>query len=119
MNFGRISSQIDVADARQRQAFLSYQQTVIEALEDMENALSSYMNENVRNVLLISGVQENRTAADLAKKRFTAGYIGLLDVLVAERDLLDAESQQATSDASLRKDLVAIYAAAGGGWRDQ
>jgi NodT family efflux transporter outer membrane factor (OMF) lipoprotein len=119
LNFGRISSQIDAADSRQRQAFLSYQQTVIDALEDMENALSSYINESVRNSSLSASVQQNRTAADLARERFSAGYIGLLDVLVAERDLLDAESQRATSDANLHEDLVAIYTAAGGGWRDE
>ncbi|WP_420993108.1 efflux transporter outer membrane subunit [Cupriavidus sp. 30B13] len=119
LNFGRISSQIDAADARQRQAFLGYQQTVLEALEDMENALSGYLNENTRNASLSAGVAQNRKAVELARMQFSHGYIGLLDVLVAERDLLDAESKQAASDASLRKDLVRIFAAAGGGWRDQ
>jgi multidrug efflux system outer membrane protein len=119
LNFGRISSQIDAADARQQQAFLGYQQTVIDALEDMENALSGYLNENTRNVSLAAGVAQNRKAAELARMQFNYGYVGLLDVLVAERDLLDAESKQATSDASLRKGLVRIFAAAGGGWSDQ
>jgi multidrug efflux system outer membrane protein len=49
--------------------------------------------------------------------QFTQGYVGLLDVLVAERDLLDAESRQSASDADLRRDLVRIFAAAGGGWQ--
>lgn len=119
LNFGRISSQIDAADARQQQAFLGYQQTVLEALEDMENALSGYLNENTRNASLSAGVAQNRKAVELARMQFSHGYVGLLDVLVAERDLLDAESKQAASDASLRKDLVRIFAAAGGGWRDQ
>ena len=57
-----------------------------------------------------------RKAAQLAHQQFDNGYTGLLDVLVAERDLLAAQSAQSVSDASLRKDLVNIYAAAGGGW---
>jgi outer membrane protein TolC len=92
---------------------------VLDALEDMENALSGYINENARNASLTAGVAENRKAAELAQKQFRQGYVGLLDVLVAERDLLDAESRQAASDANLRKSLVRIFAAAGGGWQAQ
>jgi multidrug efflux system outer membrane protein len=90
---------------------------VLEALEDMENALSGYLNENARNASLAAGVAQNRRAAQLARMQFTQGYVGLLDVLVAERDLLDAESRQSASDADLRRDLVRIFAAAGGGWQ--
>lgn len=118
LSFGRISSQIDAADARQQQAFLSYQQTVLEALEDMENALSSYLHETNRNASLAKAVAQNRNIIHMAKDQYTNGYTGLLDVLVSERNLLDAESELAASDAKLRKDLVAIYAAAGGGWRE-
>jgi multidrug efflux system outer membrane protein len=64
-------------------------------------------------------VAQNRKAADLARQQYSAGYTGLLDVLVAERNRLDAESSQAASDAGLRTDLVNIYAAAGGGWQDK
>ncbi|MGD0585042.1 MAG: efflux transporter outer membrane subunit [Oryzomonas sp.] len=118
LNFGRIEAQIDAADAQQRQAFLNYQQTVLEALENMENALSGYLHETMRNAALTTGVGQNRRASDLALQQYTNGYTGLLDVLVAVRNLLDAESNLAASDASLRNDLVNIYAAAGGGWRE-
>ncbi|MBI1174957.1 MAG: efflux transporter outer membrane subunit [Sideroxydans sp.] len=118
LNFGRIESQIDASDARQKQAFLNYQQTVLVALENMENALSSYMHETNRNASLADAVAENSKANELAQQQFSNGYASLLDVLVAERNLLDAEASQATSDASLRKDLVNVYTAAGGGWRD-
>ena len=119
LNFGRIQSQIDAADARQTQAFLAYQQTVLDALENMENALSGYGHEASRNAALTNGVAQNRRAADLARQQYANGYTGLLDVLVAERSLLEAEAAQAASDASLRRDLVDIYAAAGGGWSDE
>jgi multidrug efflux system outer membrane protein len=118
LNFGRIESQIDAADAEQKQAFLNYQQTVLEALENMENALSSYIHETTRNASLTTGVAQNRKATELAQEQYTNGYTGLLDVLVEQRNLLDAEANQAASDAALRKDLVDIYAAAGGGWAE-
>jgi multidrug efflux system outer membrane protein len=118
LNFGRIESQIDAADARQRQAFLAYQQSVLEALEDMENALSRYGHEARRGQSLAIGVDQNRHAAELARSQYVNGYTGLLDELVAERNLLDAESALAASDTDLRHDLVDIYAAAGGGWEE-
>jgi NodT family efflux transporter outer membrane factor (OMF) lipoprotein len=117
LNFGRIEAQIDAADARQRQAFLDYQKTVLEALEDMETALSSYAQETTRNTSLSSAVAQDRRAAELAQQQYLNGFTSLLDVLVAQRDLLAAEANQAASDAALRKNLVAIYTAAGGGWQ--
>ena len=118
LNFGRIQSQIDAADARQTQSFLNYQQTVLTALEDMEDALSNYQRETVRYSSVSTSVEQNRKAAGLADQQYTGGFTSLLDVLVAQRDLLSAESSQAESAANVRKDLVAIYTAAGGGWRD-
>ncbi|PKU23603.1 efflux transporter outer membrane subunit [Telmatospirillum siberiense] len=116
LNFGRIRSQIDAADARQTQSLLTYQQTVLEALEDMENALSAYVHETRRQHDLDLAAQENRRAVTLANQQYKAGYSGLLDLLVAQHDALAAESALAASDAQMRKSLVAIYAAAGGGW---
>ena len=116
LDFGRIQSEINVAKAQEKQAFLKYQQTVLESLENMENALSAYKNEIIRNGLLKTSVDQNRKAADLAKQQFQSGYTALLDVLVAERNVLDAESDFADSQAKLRKDLVGIYTASGGGW---
>jgi multidrug efflux system outer membrane protein len=118
LNFGTIEAQIDAADARQKQQFLAYQQTVLRGLEDMENALSSYLHETSSNRALSMAVEANRKSEKLSKDQYTNGYAALLDVLVAERDLLRSESNLATSDAMLRKDLIAIYAASGGGWSD-
>ena len=116
LDFGRIRSDIDAADARQKQAFLSYQETVLEALGDMEDALTLYLNETSRQHDLREAADRNRKAVDLASQQYAAGYSGLLDLLVAQRDELEAESSLAASDARLRQNLVHIYAAAGGGW---
>lgn len=117
LNFGRIQSQIDIANAQQRQAFLTYQETVLEALEDMENALASYFYETSRQSDLDAAAAQNRRSVELADQQYTSGYSGLLDLLVAQRNELDAESSLAASNALLRKDLVRIYTAAGGGWK--
>jgi len=116
IDFGRIRSQINVAKAQETQAFLSYQETILEALQDMKNALITYKNEMVRNQLLRDSVNQNRRSETLAQQQFKSGFIGLLDLLVIQANLLDAESALADSDVALRKDLVHIYVASGGGW---
>ena len=115
-DFGRIEADIDAADARQKQAFLNYQETVLEAVTDMEDALSLYLHDNSRQRDLSVAAEQNRRSVDLATQQYRAGYTGLLDLLVAQQSELDAESSLANSEAQLRKDLVHIYAAAGGGW---
>lgn len=116
INFGRIEADIETADARLKRAFLEYQETVLEALENMEDALVNYLYETFRNVSLISAATHNQKALDLANQQYTNGYTNLLDVLVVQRNTLDAESAAAESSYKLRKDLVNIYTAAGGGW---
>ena len=115
-DFGRIEADIDAADARQKQAFLTYQETVLEAVTDMEDALSLYLHDNSRQHDLAVAADQNKKSVDLANQQYRAGYSGLLDLLVAQQSELDAESSLANSEAQLRKDLVHIYAAAGGGW---
>jgi NodT family efflux transporter outer membrane factor (OMF) lipoprotein len=116
IDFGRIKAQLNVADAQGQEAFLSYQEKVLEAVEEMENDLTNYKNEVVRNGYLRNSVEENRKAAELARQQFKSGFIGLLDLLVAQGNVLAAESDLADSDTALRVDLVNIYTASGGGW---
>lgn len=119
LNFGAIQSQIDSANSRQKQAFLNYQQSVLLAIEDMENALSSYLYETKRNTSLTTAMHHTHKEATLAKTYYEAGYTGLLEVLKADKNLLDTELAVTTSEIALRKNLINIYTAAGGGWQDK
>lgn len=116
IDFGRIEADIEAAGARKKRAYLEYQETVLEALENMEDALANYLYETSRNVSLTSAATHNRKALELANQQYTNGYTNLLDVLVVQRNALETESAAAESNYKLRKDLVNIYTAAGGGW---
>lgn len=116
INFGRIEADIESAGARQKQAYLEYQETVLEALENMEDALANYLYETLRNISLTNAANHNQKALEQANRQYTNGYTNLLDVLIVQRNTLDAESVAAESSYKLRKDLVNIYTAAGGGW---
>lgn len=116
INFGKIESDIEATNAQKKRAYLEYQETVLQALEEMENALTNYLNETSRNASLTNAVNHNQKALELANQQYTNGYTNLLDVLIVQRNTLEAESVEAESHYKLRKDLVNIYTAAGGGW---
>jgi multidrug efflux system outer membrane protein len=116
LNFGLLRSQLKIANARQAESFYLYQQTVLEALENMEDALSAFVHEFDRNRALGEAVSQNGKASELATLQFKGGFTSLLDLLIAERNVLDAETSLAASDTALRKNLIGVYAAAGGGW---
>lgn len=115
-NFGRIQSGIDAADARQQQAFLSYQQAVLGALAEIEGAFVAYFKEAERYQALVKNVASMREAVKLAQKRYQEGFSSFLEVLDAERTLYTSESQLAQSAADVSLNLVAVYKALGGGW---
>jgi multidrug efflux system outer membrane protein len=116
INFGRIDADIEAAGARQKRAYLEYQETVLAALENMEDALTNYLQETLRHVSLTQAANHNHKALGLANQQYVNGYTNLIDVLVVQRNTLDAESAATESSYKLRKDLVNIYTAAGGGW---
>jgi outer membrane protein TolC len=93
-----------------------YQQTVLLALEDTENALVRYSNTHREDEHLERAAAESTRAAQLARTQFQAGTIGLYEVLDAERVQLQA--QDAFADGRTRGAMIAIalYKALAGGW---
>ena len=119
LDFGRIRSDINIADARQEQAFLNYQKTVLNGLKEVENALVAYNQEKERLALAGKSVKSNRTAEHLIDIRYRKGLTSFLNVLDAKRSLFAAQIASAQSRAALSTDLIMLYKALGGGWKDQ
>ncbi len=113
---GSIMANIDAQNARQQERLANYQQTLLLALEDVENALVRYAREQVRRAALREAVEANREAAILARRLHANGLIEFLDVLVAERSLLESEDRLVTSETAVSTSLVSLYVALGGGW---
>jgi NodT family efflux transporter outer membrane factor (OMF) lipoprotein len=114
----RIHRTIDAANEREQQALLAYEQTVLVALEDVENALIRLANEQERNTALKGAVASNRRAVDLADERYRSGVGDFLDVLDGQRLLYDSEDALVASDAELTRAVIALYRALGGGWQE-
>ena len=116
LDYGRVRSQIKAAGAEADQSLAVYEKTVLTSFEDVENALAAYANEQTRYRALTAAVAANRSALDLANKRYTKGLADFLNVLDAERSLYQTQDQMAESQGTITVDLVALYKALGGGW---
>lgn len=117
-NAGRVSANIEVQKALQQQSVLTYQQTVLTALQDVENALVAYSNEHQRNTALIDSVVANRKAVELSTKLYAEGQTEFLTLLDAQRSLYSSEDSLVQSNKSLSTNLIALYKALGGGWSE-
>ena len=114
---GRIRSNIRVQDAGLQQSVLRYRSAVLSALEETENALVNYSNEQSRREQLENAVRANEEAVKLSTDRYRAGLTDFLSVLDAERELYANEDLLAQSRTSQTLDLIALYKALGGGWQ--
>jgi NodT family efflux transporter outer membrane factor (OMF) lipoprotein len=115
-DIGRVRERVQVAQAGQDEAQASYNATVLRALEESEGSLVTYDRAHARLSILESAVRSSSRAADLAQQRFEAGLTDFLQVLDAERTLLDAENQLALGHTTAATALVAVYKAVGGTW---
>lgn len=114
---GRIWSNVEVQKSLQRQAMLSYQNTVLLAFQDVETALTAYAQEQQRRVALNQAVEANKRAVVIAKRRYDVGQTDFLNVLVAQQSLFGSQDALVQSDRTIATDLVALYKALGGGWQ--
>jgi NodT family efflux transporter outer membrane factor (OMF) lipoprotein len=118
LNFGRIQAGIDLAEARQKEAYLGYQKAVLDALRETETALTHYLKEEIRRQALSRSVADLQESVRLSQLRFKEGVISFLDVLDAQRTLYVAEIELARSEAAASTHLVAVYKALGGGAKE-
>jgi NodT family efflux transporter outer membrane factor (OMF) lipoprotein len=115
-DLGRVKQRVDFASASADQAQHEHTATVLRALEETEVALENYDRAHARLAILDDAVRSSERAASLAQQRFEAGLTDFLQVLDAQRTLLEAENQLALGHTSAATALVAVYKAVGGTW---
>ena len=113
---GRIRQNIKVQSALQEQALLSYEASLLTALEDVENALTAYAKEQTRRQSLAEASRAAQRAVELAQNQYTSGLIDFQTVLDAQRALLSLQDQLAQSEGAVTSNLIRLYKALGGGW---
>ena len=114
--FGGIEGQVAAAEAGERQALAFYQQTVLTAFRETNDALVGSQKRFEEYQVQRERVLSLREFARLAKLRFDKGVSGYLEVLVAENELFAAELASVSLQASRYAQIVNVYQAMGGGW---
>ncbi|MEP1143628.1 MAG: efflux transporter outer membrane subunit [Henriciella sp.] len=114
----RVRADIDIADAQTRVAFAAYERTVLDALTEIEIALIGFSQEQARRADLEAAAASAERALELAKLRFDEGLDDFLDVIDAQRTLLDAQDRLEISRLATTRQAIATYRALGGIWRD-
>jgi multidrug efflux system outer membrane protein len=113
-DLGSARARLRGAEAGTREALAEYDQTVLRALEETENALVAYRQQQERLVKLTDQVRESTRAASIARTRYREGVADFLALLDAERTALQAQDEVASAEAGVFTDAVAIYKALGG-----
>ena len=115
-NTGKTLSNIEQTKALQEQSFIFYQQTVLTALQEVDNALTASTKEREHYQALSNAVAANKKAVFLATELYTHGQTDFLNVLLAQRSLYASEDSLVQSTRTVSTNLVALYKALGGGW---
>jgi outer membrane protein, multidrug efflux system len=116
---GRLRAQVEIQDAVLEQVQVTYEQTVLTALQEVENALVSFARNRERVKALTNAAESARNAAQLARQRYSAGLIDFQSVLDTERNVLSVEDSLASTRADGVLALIRLYKALGGGWSPQ
>ena len=113
---GRLRGQVDIQQAVREQTLIAYRSAVLTAVQDVENALVAWQNDQQRVRDLTVAVTAAQDAALLARQRYQGGLIDFQTVLETDRSRLSAEDSLASAEADRINDLIQLYKAFGGGW---
>lgn len=116
-DMGSVRARLRGAEADADGALAAYEQQVLLALEESENAFSDYARAQQRLLSLLRQSGASRAAARQAEIRYREGTVDFLVLLDAERERLAAEDAQAQAEVDVYRGVVALYKALGGGWQ--
>lgn len=115
---GKLWANVKIENAREQESLIQYKQTVLTALEDVDNALVALEQEQQRRTSLRAAVAADQRAVDLSQQLYTKGLADFLNVLDSQRNLFAAQDQLVQSERAVSSNLVALYKALGGGWEE-
>ena len=113
---GKTYFNVQLQKALTEEAEISWQLTVLNALKEVEDSMVSAANERERIVYLNSIVKNTREAYELSLRLYTEGEAEFLDLLEAQRSMLEAQQNQLMSRQLFINYIIALYKSVGGGW---
>ncbi len=116
LNYGRITNNVRVQDARLQELLIAYQNTVLTAQQEVEDNLVAFLRAQERAEFLTHSTSAARKALDLAVLQYREGIKDFTTVLSAQQSLLTEQDNLALTLGNISSNLVGIYRALGGGW---
>jgi NodT family efflux transporter outer membrane factor (OMF) lipoprotein len=116
LNYGRLKNSVRVEDARFQQLLVSYRNTVLKAAQEVEDALTGFVNSRDAVALEQRSVTAAQRSVALAIVQYREGAADYQRVLDAQRSLLEQQNSLAQTSSSVATNMIALYKALGGGW---
>jgi outer membrane protein TolC len=116
LNYGRLTNNVRVQDARFQELLLSYQNTVLTAQKEVEDSLAGFLRYQENAASLAQSAAAAKTSLDLAFIQYSHGSTDFTTVLTAQQSLLTSQDSLASAIGSIALNLVGLYRALGGGW---
>jgi NodT family efflux transporter outer membrane factor (OMF) lipoprotein len=114
---GQLRGTLALRESQQREAAVFFQETVLRAWKEVDDALTDYREAQRRRIDVARSVTENQSALQAARQRYSEGATNFLDVTATQALLLQSENDLSDSDTQIATDLVNLYRALGGGWQ--
>ena len=115
-NYGRIKNHVRVQDARLQQLIVNYQNTVLEASREVEDALVGFLRAQEQAVFLKQSVEAAKRSVDLALIQYGEGIADYQRVLDTQQSLFAQQESLTSVRGEIATNLIAMYRALGGGW---
>ncbi len=117
LNYGRIKNSVRVEDAQLQQALIAYQETVIQAAREVEDAMAAFDANRTQGGILAETVESAQASNELAVVRYAEGFSGYERVLDSQRALFTQQDRYVRARGDTVRSLVSLYKALGGGWQ--
>jgi outer membrane protein TolC len=116
-NYGRIKNQVRVEDARFQQLLVNYENIVLRAQQEVEDALVGFLKTQEQEAFLLQSVIAAKRSVELSMVQYREGLVDYQRVLDTQRFLADQQDQQVSISGSVVNNLIAAYKSLGGGWQ--
>jgi NodT family efflux transporter outer membrane factor (OMF) lipoprotein len=117
LNYGRVLNNVRTQDARLRELIFQYQQTVLQAGREVEDALVAFLQYHLQARSLEEGAKEADDSVVLVQAQYRAGLVDFNRVFTAQTQLVSLQDQLASARGNIAASLVGVYRALGGGWQ--
>ena len=115
-NYGRLKNEVRIQDARYQQTILNYQNTVLDAAREVEDAMKNFAQSHIEARYIKESVETSQRSTDLSLLQYEEGLIDYQRVLDSIRSLTLRQDEYARTRGEIATNAIALFKAFGGGW---